>query len=479
MTDSQHAQTCDIGLVGLGVMGRNFALNLADQGFTVAGYNRDPVKIDELVSAKAERHAIHTTTDIPALCALLRPPRAVMMLVPAGDPVDDVIQVLAPHLDEGDLIIDSGNSHFRDTDRRAERLAAKGLLFMGMGMSGGASGARHGPSLMPGGPREGYERVARILEAAAARADGRACVAYLGPGSAGHYVKMVHNGIEYGLMQLIAESYDLMKRGLGLSPAELHAVYNRWCQGPLEGYLMEITAEIFQRRDERSDDFLIDRILDQAKQKGTGEWTAAEALALEVPTLNIDTAVMLRHLSGDDGRRRTLAERGEGLHLAIAEEKAPFMDRLANALTIAVMVTYDQGMALLAKASEAYGYALDLETVIQLWRGGCIIRARMLAEIQTAYRAHPDLPSLLVWPAFSSLTDALGDDLRAVVRAAAASAIPVPGLSLALSYIDAYRGGWLPANLIMAQRDYFGSHTYQRVDAEGTFHTRWESPTRS
>jgi len=479
MTDSEHAQTCDIGLVGLGVMGRNFALNLADQGFTVAGYNRDPVKIDKLESTKAERHAIHTTNDIPALCALLRPPRAVMMLVPAGNPVDAVIQALEPHLDRGDLIIDSGNSHFTDTDRRAGRLAEKGLLFMGMGMSGGASGARHGPSLMPGGPREGYERVERILEAAAAKADGRPCVAYLGPGSAGHYVKMVHNGIEYGLMQLIAESYDLMKRGLGFSPGELHSVYEQWRQGPLESYLMEITAQIFQQKDDRTGGFLIDAILDQAKQKGTGEWTATEALALQVPTLNIDAAVMLRHLSGDNERRRGISQFKDLPNLAIAGDKAPFMDRLEKALYLAFIVTYDQGMALLAKASGEYGYDLDLKAVAQLWRGGCIIRARVLDEIAAAYGKRPDLPSLLVWPTFSSLIDSLLNDLRAVVHAAAAAAIPAPGLSLALSYLDAYHGGWLPANLIMAQRDYFGSHTYQRVDAEGTFHTRWKAPSRS
>jgi 6-phosphogluconate dehydrogenase len=462
-----------IGLVGLGVMGRNFARNLADKGFTVAGYDRGSVKLEELEKTKTRGHDIRIARDIPSLCALLRRPRAVMMLVPAGDPVDAVIQALEPHLDEGDLIIDSGNSHFRDTDRRSRALAEKGLLYMGMGMSGGASGARNGPSLMPGGPEEGYRRVQTILEAAAAHVGEKPCVAWLGPGSAGHYVKMVHNGIEYGLMQLIAETYDLMKRGLGLQPPELHTIYRRWHQGALSSYLMEITAEIFLQTDERTGGPLIDMILDRAKQKGTGEWTVADALSLQVPVPNIDAAVMMRHLSGDTAYR-SAAHHLERAPAVFAGDRPQFIDRLENALYAATIVTYAQGMDLLRQASQSYGYDLNLETVARVWSGGCIIRARLLEEIQTAFRQDPDLAHLLVAPSLNAIVGKLLTDLRTVVRTAADLGIPVPGLMMALAYLDAYQGGWLPANLIMAQRDYFGSHTYERVDAQGTFHTQWE-----
>ena len=465
---------CDIGLIGLGVMGRNFILNLADHGFQVAGYNRDPVKLELLEKTKTERHAIHTTRDIKALCGLLRKPRAVMMLVPAGDPVDDVIQALEPHLEAGDLIIDSGNSHFSDTDRRAARLRKKGLLYLGMGMSGGESGARNGPSLMPGGSEEGYERVKTIMEAAAAHTGTAPCVAYLGPGSAGHYVKMVHNGIEYGLMQLIAETYDLMKRGLGLHPHELHMVYSRWQQNELNSFLMEITAAIFLRNDDRTGRPLIDMILDQARQKGTGEWTAAEALSIQVPALNIDTAVMMRHMSGYPDQRQAAAQSLQEPAASCYGDKQQFIDELERALYAATIITYAQGMALLKQASRTYGYNLNLETLARIWSGGCIIRARLLEEIQAAYKADPDLENLLLAPLGSQMVKPRVADLRAVVNTGIDLGIPVPGLMMALAYYDAYRSSWLPANLIMAQRDYFGSHTYQRVDAEGTFHTQWE-----
>jgi 6-phosphogluconate dehydrogenase len=476
MSDKGHAATSDIGLIGLGVMGRNFALNMADHGFTVAGYNRDPVKIELLEKTKTERHAIHVTNSIQALCDSLSRPRSVMMLVPAGKPVDSVIQALEPHLEAGDLIIDSGNSHFSDTDRRRKALEEKGLLFMGMGMSGGESGARHGPSLMPGGPVEGYERVRPILEAVAAHVGTAACVSYLGPGSAGHYVKMVHNGIEYALMQLIAETYDLMKRGLGMHPAELHTVYSRWNQHELNSYLMEITAAIFLQTDERTGQPLIDLICDEAKQKGTGEWTVAEALGVQVPTLNIDVAVMMRHMSGYKEQRQAAAKMLKGPAPAFAGDRQPFVDRLENALYAAFIVTYAQGMALLKGASQAYGYQLDLQTVARIWTGGCIIRAALLAEIQAAYRSDPNLANLLLAPQLNGKVQTRQADLRAVVRTAVELGVPVPGLMMALAYWDAYRSGRLPANLIMAQRDYFGAHTYQRLDAKGTFHTRWGNP---
>jgi 6-phosphogluconate dehydrogenase len=473
MPDRKHAGRCDIGLIGLGVMGRNFALNLADHGYTVAGYNRDPIKIGWLEKNKTERHAIHTTTDIQALCGLLRRPRAVMMLVPAGEPVDAVIRALEPHLEAGDLIIDSGNSHFTDTDRRSKSLEEKGLLFMGMGMSGGESGARQGPSLMPGGPEEGYERVRPILEAAAAHVGPIACVAYLGPGSAGHYVKMVHNGIEYGLMQLIAETYDLMKRGLHLHPDELHRVYTRWNQRELNSYLIEITADIFVKTDERTGQPLIDLILDEAKQKGTGKWTVADAMAVQVPTPNIDAAVMMRHISGYKTQRQAAAQILKGPDPAFAGDKQPFIDRLENALYAATIITYAQGMSLLRQASQTYGYRLKLETVARIWTGGCIIRAALLEEIQSAYRADPALANLLLAPPLSRAVQDRQADLRAAVHTSVELGLPAPGLMSALAYWDAYRSRRLPANLIMAQRDYFGSHTYQREDVKGTFHTQW------
>ena len=473
MTDQAKNKTCDLGVIGLGVMGSNFALNVADHGFSVAGYNRKEEKIRQLSEIKSERHKIETTREIRQLCQMLRTPRAIVLLVPAGPPVDAVIESLVPHLEHGDLIIDSGNSHFTDTDRRGAALKEKGLLFMGMGMSGGESDARRGPSLMPGGPEQGYARVRPILEAVAAHVGATPCVAYLGPGSAGHYVKMVHNGIEYGVMQLIAESYDLMKRGLGLHPDELHRVYSRWNRRALSSYLMEITADIFLQKDARTGQPLIDLILDAAKQKGTGEWTVADALQVQVPTLNIDAAVMMRHMSGAKAQRQAAAQQLKGPGAAFAGDKQPFIDRLENALYAAVIMTYAQGMALLKQASATYGYRLNLETVARVWTGGCIIRATLLTEVQAAYKADPRLDNLLVAPQLGPTLMTLQADLRAAIRVAVDLGVPVPGLMMALAYWDAYRSNRLPANLIMAQRDYFGSHTYERVDAEGTFHTQW------
>ncbi len=474
MAGHDQQKQCDIGLIGLGVMGSSFALNMADHGFSVAGYNREEEKIRRLAEIKSEHHKIETTRDLRQLAQMLRTPRAIVLLVPAGPAVDAVIENLVPHLERGDLIIDSGNSHFTDTDRRGAALDVKGLRFMGMGMSGGESGARHGPSLMPGGPEQAYARVRPILEAVAAHVGAMPCVAHLGPGSAGHYVKMVHNGIEYGMMQLIAESYDLMKRALDLHTDQLHIVYERWNRRALNGYLMEITAEIFLRKDERTGQPLIDLILDEARQKGTGEWTVADALQVQVPTLNIDAAVMMRHLSGFKAQRQAAALLIKGPDPLYAGDKPAFIDRLENALHAAVIITYAQGMALLKQASAVYGYHLNLETVARVWTGGCIIRSALLADIQAAYKADPQLENLLVAPPLNQVLTSLQADLRAVLRVAVDLGIPVPGLMMALAYWDAYRSSRLPANLIMAQRDYFGSHTYERVDAKGKFHTRWD-----
>jgi 6-phosphogluconate dehydrogenase len=474
MADQAHTGTCDIGVIGLGVMGRNFVLNMADHDYAVAGYDREAQQTCSLEKEKSGRQAVHAVNDIGRFCDLLRLPRAVLLLVPAGAPVDDVIQSLEPHLDPGDLIIDSGNSHFPDTDRREAALKEKGLLFMGMGISGGESGARQGPSLMPGGPRQGYDRVGAILEAAAAQVDQAPCVAYLGPGSAGHYVKMVHNGIEYGLMQLISETYDLMKRGLGMAPDELHAVYDRWNREELNSYLLEITAAIFLHKDDGSEKPLLDVIRDEAQQKGTGEWTGLEALGLQVPTFTIDAAVMMRNMSAFKQQRLKAAHLLKGPTPRFDGAKEPLIRQIKNALYAAMIITYAQGLALLAKASQTYAYNLNLETVARIWRGGCIIRAALLEEIRSAYTSDPDLENILLDGNLARAVVEREADLRAVVRTGAAWGLPVPGLMMSLSYFDALRSDWLPANLIMAQRDYFGAHTYERVDRAGTFHTQWE-----
>jgi 6-phosphogluconate dehydrogenase len=476
MMKKELDEFCDIGVIGLGVMGRKFILNIADRGYTVAGYDLAPEKMRVLEKEKTGRQSIHTFVDMTTFCSALRRPRATVVLVPAGEPVDAVMRELQRHLDTGDLIIDSGNSHFADTDRRSADLQQRGLLFLGMGMSGGENGARYGPSLMVGGSAAGYDRVKNLLESTAAHVGRTICAAYLGPGSAGHYVKMVHNGIEYGLMQLIAETYDLMKRGMGMPSDELHRVYEQWNQGELKSYLMEITADIFSKTDERTGEPLIDRILDRARQKGTGQWTVAEAMNMRVPTLNIDAAVMMRHMSGYKREQRKTREALQGSNGPCAEpweEKRIFIGRLKRAFHAAAMITYAQGMAVLGRASEAHGYQLNLETVARIWTGGCIIRSELLEEVQTAFRDHPELPDLLAAPFFRRSVKIRQADLRSVVRTGVDLGIPVPGLTMALTYWDAFNSNWLPVNLIMAQRDYFGAHTYERVDAQGSFHTQW------
>jgi 6-phosphogluconate dehydrogenase len=464
---------CDFGLIGLGVMGRNFLLNVADHGFALTGYDLDAEKAKELNKEKSNRHDIHPAEDLADFIAKLRRPRVIMLLVPAGKPVDSVLEEIAPRLDEGDLIIDSGNSHFKDTDRRSEKLVGHGLLFMGMGMSGGEHGARHGPSIMPGGPREGYGRVEDILSQAAAQVNGEPCVAYLGKGSAGHYVKMVHNGIEYGIMELIAETYDLMKRGLGLSAHDLHGVYQGWSNQELASYLVEITADIFATTDENTGQPLVEVILDAAKQKGTGKWTEWDATDLQVPTPTIDAAVTMRNLSSLKGERQQAAECLRGPAGTYDGDQEKFVGQLKDGLYSGMILAYAQGMALLRTASTHYRYGLDLATVARIWRGGCIIRAALLEDIHSAFSSRPDLPNLLMNRDFAREVMVRQDQLRAVVSTAIQMGLPVPALAASLSYFDGYRSARLPANLIQAQRDYFGSHTYERTDREGTFHTQW------
>jgi 6-phosphogluconate dehydrogenase len=396
------------------------------------------------------------------------------MLVPAGAPVDSVIKDLLPNLDKGDLIIDAGNSYFKDTNLRASHLMKEGIQFLGVGVSGGEDGARHGPSIMPGGPKEAYERVRPIFEAAAAKVNGDQCVAYLGPGSAGHFVKMVHNGIEYGVMQLLAETYDLMKRGIGMNDDELHNIFSKWNNTEINSYLMEITGYIFSKQDENTGKRLIDEILDVAKQKGTGMWTSQSAMELQVPIPTIDMAVAMRDLSVFVKEREQASAIYKHPKRKFSGDRDTFLKKLHDALYTAMLITYAQGMALLIAASNKYEYHLDLETIARIWRGGCIIRSTMLEDIRAAFRARSNLSNLLLDPNVSHKVMNHKESLRKVVCKAVRLGVPVPGLMASLSYFDAYCSAWLPANLVQAQRDYFGAHTYERNDSKGTFHTNWE-----
>ncbi|MGA3019443.1 MAG: NADP-dependent phosphogluconate dehydrogenase [Bryobacteraceae bacterium] len=472
MTNEQPQQPSAIGMVGLGVMGRNFVLNMAEHGYAVAGYDKDQAKVEALRQESKGRD-VRGAESIQELAGSLRQPRAVMMLVPAGAPVDSVIGDLLPHLEKGDLIIDAGNSYFKDTNLRGRNLAAQGIQFLGVGVSGGEEGARHGPSIMPGGPEEAYQRVRPLLEAVAAKVNGDACVAYLGPGSAGHFVKTVHNGIEYALMQLLAETYDLMKRGLGLSDDELRDVYDTWNQGALNGYLVEITSRIFSKADEKTGKRLIDEILDVGKQNGTGMWTSQSAMELQVPIPTIDLAVAMRDMSVLEKQREIAGAIFKRPIRPFDGDRKAFLDELGRALHAGMIIAYAQGMAVLAAASDKYEYHLDLEAVARIWRGGCIIRAALLEDIRMAYRNQPGLQNLLLAPELSKKVAANQEDLRRVVRAAIELGLPTPCLMTALSYYDSYRSAWLPANLIQAQRDYFGAHSYERIDVKGTFHTDW------
>jgi 6-phosphogluconate dehydrogenase len=472
MKTKQREKGCDIGVVGLGVMGRNFALNLADHGFAVAGYDKDPGAVRSL-GEEGKQERIRCAADLAGFIALLRVPRAILLLVPAGAPVDSAIGDLLGHVQPGDLIVDAGNSHFTDTDARSRRLESRQVRFLGLGLSGGEEGARRGPSIMPGGPTEAYERIRPLLEAAAAQVNGEPCVALLGPGSAGHFVKMVHNGIEYGLMELIAETYDLMKRGLGLNDDEIHEFFAGWNHGELEGYLMEITGLIFSKEDRKTGRRLVDEVRDVAAQLGTGMWASQAAMDLGVPVPTIDAAVAMRNLSELARERReagaVLPRRAD----RVSGDSTPFLGSLEEGLHAAMIITYAQGFALLAAGSLKFGYGLDLSMVARIWRGGCIIRAAMLEDMGKAFSRRSGLSNLLVDPELAKKVLASQEGLRVAVGTAARLGLPAPGLMSALGYLDGYRSAWLPANLIQAQRDCFGSHGYQLADARGTFHAEW------
>jgi 6-phosphogluconate dehydrogenase len=463
-----------IGMVGLGVMGRNFLLNIAEHGFTVIGYDKDPQKVT-LLQTEAGGLPIQWANNVADFVRSFQSPRSIILLVPAGPIVDNVIRDLLPYLEPGDLIIDAGNSHFTDTDIRTKTLVGRGLYFMGMGISGGEYGARHGPSLMPGGPEAAYSRVRLILEATAAQVNGEACVAYLGPRSAGHYVKMVHNGIEYGMMQLIAETYDLMHRGIGMTDNEIADVFDRWNQSELNGYLVEITADILRRVDEITGKPLIDVVLDSAKQLGTGMWTSQDGLELHVPTPTVDVAVAMRNLSAMQAVRSAIGEKYGAQFKKFTGERKNIVEKIRKALYAGIILTYAQEFSQLLQASVAYEYNLDLATIARIWRGGCIIRSQLLESIHSAYEHQPSLPHMLLDATLGKAVSERMTNLRSVVRTFAQLALPAPAFMASLAYFESLRAIHLPANLIQAQRDYFGSHTYERVDKRGVFHTEWQA----
>ena len=464
-----------IGVVGLGVMGHNLALNMERNGFAVAGYDLDAAKTRAFLSGPAAGKAIIGVTSPAELMAALEKPRRILMMVPAGKPVDSAIGHLKPHLAPGDILIDGGNSFFQDTERRNKELEGEGFNFVGMGVSGGEEGALWGPSLMPGGQREAWEHLAPILHAIAAKAeDGQPCVEYVGPRGAGHYVKMVHNGIEYGDMQLIAETYDVLHRGLGLSAAQLQETFAEWNTGELKSYLIEITADIFAKTDEESGRPLVDVILDEAQQKGTGKWASQNALDVGAPLQTINAAVESRITSALKRERVTASRLIRGPEIRYTGDRQRLISAARDALYASKITSYAQGLGLLRLASEEYKYDLRLGEIAKIWRAGCIIRASLLNDIMAAYQRNPDLVNLLLDDAFRAAVENRQAAWRFVVQTAVSMGIPVLALSASLAYFDAYRSERLPANLTQAQRDYFGAHTYRRVDREGVFHTEWK-----
>lgn len=466
-------QKYDFGLVGLGVMGRNFIMNVADNGFTAFGNDLDSDKVNALITEGDNLEKVNASTSVKTFVNALSTPRKIMLLVPAGKIVDSVIHGLTPYLEKGDIIIDGGNSFFTDTDRREEELAKSGINFFGAGVSGGAKGARLGPSIMPGGSKKAYQDIKPIFEAVSAKYNGEPCVAYLGPKSAGNYVKMVHNGIEYGLMQLTSEIYDVLKKGGDFSNDELHATFYDWNAGRLQSFLVEITSEIFKQEDDLTNERLIDKILDKAKQKGTGKWTSQNAMDLGIPVPSIDIAVSMREISAlidERAEADVLYDRPEIFKL----DKKKLEKLTEEALYFSFIITYAQGLHQLSDASKAYGYQLNMAIIAKIWRAGCIIRAGLLADIAEVFKADDSLPNLLLSTVFVEKIKGTVNSARELVAFGVKNGIPLPGLSNSLTYFDAYTSSRLPLNLIQAQRDYFGSHTYERLDKEGFFHTEWQ-----
>ncbi len=460
-----------LGMIGLGTMGRNLLLNMADNGFAVTGYDKDPNMIQKLKEDGA-KHNLNAYAVLEDFILSLELPRRIMLLVPAGPIVDSVIQELVPLLDKGDIIIDSGNSHFTDTSRRALELSDKGIHFFGMGISGGEEGARFGPSIMPGGDKTAYGAMKEILEAVSAKVNGDPCVAYIGPGASGHFVKMVHNGIEYSMMQLMAEAYDLMRTSLGYSNEEVYKVFEDWNNGRLQSFLMEVTRDIFAFKDEKTGNFLIDMIKDEAKSKGTGKWTSQVSMDLQLPIPTINEAVSTRDLSKYKSLRINLSKAYPEDKVTV-ENKDAFLVELEQAMYFSVITSYAQGLHLLWQASATYEYELNLHEIAQIWRGGCIIRAAFLEDIYQAYKKQPDLEHLYADAGVQAKIKEILPGMRSVVIEATKIGLAIPAFASALTYFDSLRTENMPANLIQAQRDFFGAHKFERTDAEGVFHAIW------
>ena len=465
----------DIGVIGMAVMGQNLALNIESKGYAVAVYNRTAERTKEFAEKRTEGKRIIPTYTLEEFVDSLERPRKILIMVKAGTPVDAVLEGLYPLLERGDLVIDGGNSHYADTERRLKEAEERGLLYLGTGISGGEYGALHGPSIMAGGHKEGYELVRGILERISAQGPEGPCCGYFGPGSAGHYVKMVHNGIEYAVMQTIAEAYDLMKRGLGMSPDEMAEVFSDWNKHELSGYLFEITERILRYRDPETGGFLVEKILDTAKQKGTGKWSTQSALDIGTPAPTIAMAVFARIISALKGERVAASKSLSGPEPALGVDRGEFIERLFGAVYLSVIAAYAQGLRQLRDASAARGWELDLAEAARVWMAGCIIRSVLLVPIRKAFLDDPGLPLLFLAESFKSAWKKYQQDLRQVTCLAHEHGIPTPAMDSALTFVDAYRCERLPANLIQAQRDFFGAHTYQRVDKEGTFHTDWEA----
>jgi len=465
------------GMIGLGTMGRNLLLNIADHGFSGAGYDKDPEKVSVLNGL--DQNNLKGFIDLNNFIKSMERPRALMMLVPAGKIVDSVIADVLPLLDKGDVIIDGGNSHFTDTERRYKDLEEKGFHFIGMGVSGGEEGARKGPSMMPGGDKQAYLQIKPILEKIAAQVKGEPTVTYIGPGAAGHFVKMVHNGIEYALMQIIAETYEVLKKGLQLDNEAIHTVFQQWNKGRLQSFLLEITRDIFAFKKPGTDHLLLDDIKDEAKSKGTGKWTSQVAMDLNLPISAIDTAVSMRDLS----KYKSLRTQASAIYSD--EKDAPLSDKpddyiagLEQAFYFCMVTVYAQGMHLLSRASQELNYNLELDQIAKIWRGGCIIRSAFLEDIYGAFQANNQLEHLLLDPAVQVNLKKSLPGIRKVVSDATNHGLALPAYAASLGYFDSFRSKKMPANLIQAQRDYFGAHTYEFIGKEGVFHTEWQSQVK-
>jgi len=468
-------ESCDIGLIGLAVMGQNLVLNMNDHGYRVAVFNRTVSKVDDFINNEAKGTQVVGAHSIRELVEALKKPRRVMLMVKAGDTVDQMIDALVPHLEKGDILIDGGNSHYPDTNRRTKRLAEKGLLFVGTGVSGGEEGARNGPSIMPGGDPAAWPHVKEIFQAIAAKVDdGTPCCDWVGENGAGHYVKMVHNGIEYGDMQLICEAYQLLKDGLGLNTDELHKVFADWNKGELDSYLIDITQQIFAKKDDDGTP-VVEKILDTAGQKGTGKWTVVSALDTGMPVTLIGEAVFARCLSAMKDERVAASSILKGSQREPAQDRKAFIEDVRRALYCSKMISYAQGYMLLRAAAKEEGWNLNFGGIALMWRGGCIIRSRFLGKIKEAYDKNPQLTNLLLDDFFSKTLNEYQASWRRGVIHAIEYGVPTPAFSTALSFYDGYRTARLPANLLQAQRDFFGAHTYERVDKPRGqfFHTNW------